>query len=145
MSIYATWLVLGGGEHEDGCAIYAEEPPGSGTLEFSGRPCSCGTPRAPLVYEGSHVLPADTDRRGGEVQVAAIPDFIERDGRVDARGSGLKDWLRLSVASDASSLMRKGEPYVPGGRATVVLTRPLVEELRDTLTLWLEREECTDG
>lgn len=140
MSIYSTWLLLDG--HEDNCAVWVETDPG--VFEFCDRPCSCGTPRVPIVYEGSHVLPADTDRRGGVVGVAAIPDFITRDGRDDARGEGLKDWLRLSVHSEPSTTRYRGAAYVGGGDATVVLTRPLVEELRDTLTAWLEREPIDD-
>jgi hypothetical protein len=140
MSIYATWLSLSAGNHEDGCAVYVEDPPGSACFEFSGKPCDCGTPRAPLVYEGSHVLPSDSDRRGGGIDVAGIPDFIERDGRDDAQGSGLKDWLRMSVHSDPSTETYEGEPYVRGGDADVVLDRRGVEELRDTLTAWLNRE-----
>jgi hypothetical protein len=139
MSIYGTWLSLGEDEHEDGCAAWVEVEPGD--EERSGQPCSCGTPRAPIVYEGSHVLPADTDPRGGSIDVAAIPDFITRDGRDDARGEGLKDWLRLSVRARPSRERHHGKPYVRGGDATVVLTRPLVSELRDTLTAWLERDE----
>lgn len=138
MSIYATWLSLGEDEHDHGCAVWVEVEPGC--FEHSGKPCSCGTPRSPIAYEGSHVLPADTDRRGGNVDVAAIPDFIEREGRDDAKGEGLKDWLRLSVHARPSLEQYQGEPYVTGGDATVVLTRPLVEELRDTLTAWLERD-----
>lgn len=131
MSIYATWLSLGDDEHEDGCAVYVEDPPGSDCFEFSGRPCSCGTPRAPIVYEGSHVLPSPGDRRGGYIDVAAIPNHIERDGRDDDGEGALKDWLRLTVGNP---------PSASTGDACVVLDRPLVVELRDTLTAWLERE-----
>lgn len=143
MSIYGTWLSLGEAEHEDGCAVWAEVKPGR--FEFSGKPCSCGLPRAPLIYEGSHVLPADTDPRGGSVDVAAIPDFITRDGRDDAPEGALKDWLRLSVHARPSRGLYRGKPYMKGGDATVVLTRPLVVELRDTLTAWLERDEEMTG
>jgi hypothetical protein len=45
------------------------------------------------------------------------------------------------VDADPSTLLYEGKPYVAGGHATVVLTRSHVEELRDTLTAWLEREE----
>lgn len=138
MSIYGTVLSLADDEHEDGCAIWVEVEPGC--FEHSGKPCSCGIPRAPIVYEGSHVLPADTDRRGGEVQVATIPDFITRDGRDDAPEGTLKDWLRLSVRSKPSKTRHEGRVYVPGGSADVVLNRAHVTELRDTLSAWLERE-----
>jgi hypothetical protein len=144
MSIYATWLSLSADDHEDGCAVYVEDPPGSHCFEFSGKPCDCGTPRAPLVYEGSHVLPSNADRRGGCIDVAGIPDFIERDGRDDAKGSGLKDWLRLSVMNEESTLQYEGKSYVRGGDAAVVLDRRGVEELRDTLTAWLDRESIPD-
>ena len=122
MSIYATWLSLSDDEHEESCAVYAETRPGSGIFEFSGEPCDCGLPGAPIVYQGSHVLPSDDDARGGTVDVAAIPDFIVRDGRDDAQG----DWLRLSVYAEDDA---------------VVLTRSHVERLRDTLTKWLDAEE----
>jgi hypothetical protein len=133
MSIYASWLTLGDGEHEDGCAIYVEDPPGSNCFEFSGEPCDCGTPRAPIVYEGSHVLPSNTDRRAGYIDVAGIPDHIVREGREDGREGVPKDWLRLSVGSVPSTTMYG---------AALVLDRALVMELRDTLTAWLEREEA---
>lgn len=138
MSIYATWLSLGETEHEDGCAVWVEVEPGC--FEHSGKPCTCGLPRCPIVYEGSHVLPSDADRRGGGVDIASIPDFIERDGRDDAQGAGLKDWLRLSVSASPSTTRDRGKPYVRGGHVTVVLTRQQVQEVRDTLTSWLERE-----
>lgn len=98
---------------------------------------------APIVYEGSHVLPSDSDRRGGAVEVAAIPNHIERHDRPELPDGTLKDWLRLSVHSLDSNCIsesRDGKPpYVKGGDSTVVLTRPQVERLRETLTAWLER------
>lgn len=138
MSIYATWLVLDECEHEEDCGIWVESDPGC--FEATGR-CDCGRPRSPLVYEGSHVLPSDDDRRGGHVLACAIPDHITRDGRDDAPEGALKDWLRLSVGNPPSVEQRRGKPYVPGGQAVVVLDRAHVTELRDTLTAWLEREE----
>lgn len=143
MSIYATWLMLDGSDHVDGCAVYVETEPGS--FEFSGRECDCnrGMREAPIVYEGSHVLPSTDDRRGGYVEVGGIPDFIERDGRDDAQGYGLKDWLRIGIGALPSIEQYEGGPYVEGGHATVVLERRQVEELRDTLAEWLEREESS--
>ncbi len=138
MSIYATTLVLADDEHEGGCAILAEVEPG--LFDFSGKPCDCGTPRAPLVYEGSHVLPSGDFRRGGSLDLACIPDFITRDGRDDAQGSGPKDWLRLSMTCVESTTFYEGRPYVAAGSATLVLNRRHVTELRDSLTAWLERE-----
>jgi hypothetical protein len=133
MSIYGTTLSLGDDEHEEGCAIWVEVEPGC--FEHSGKPCDCGIPRAPIVYEGSHVLPSDDDRRGGGLDVAEIPDHIEREGREPPF-----DYLRLSVRNLPSRELWKGSPYVSAGDATVVLDRPLVKELRDTLTAWLNRE-----
>jgi hypothetical protein len=138
LSIYATWLHLSDDDHEDGCAIYVEVSPGC--FEFSGESCDCGIPRAPIRYEGSHVLPAQDAPRAGSVDVAGIPDHITRDGRDDAPEGALKDWLRLSVWNAPSELRRDGEPYVAGGRGVVVLDRRSVAELRDTLTAWLDRE-----
>jgi hypothetical protein len=132
VSIYGTRLSLSNDEHEDGCAIWVEVEPGC--FEHSGNPCDCGIPRAPLVYEGSHVLPGDDDRRGGGIDVAEIPNHIEREGREPPF-----DYLRLSVYNLPSIETYKGKPYVAAGNAAVVLDRLLVEELRDTLTAWLDR------
>lgn len=100
---------------------------------------------APIVYEGSHVLPSDGDRRGGSVEVAAIPNHIERPDRPELPEGALKDWLRLAVRSVDSESWCQGEwrsgPYVEGGDATVLLTRRQVTRLRDTLTSWLDRPE----
>jgi hypothetical protein len=126
VSIYATWLHLSDGAHEEDCAVWEETPPTSGTFQLGEEPCDCGMPLAPIAYRGSHVLPSDDDPRGGSVDVAGIPDFITRDGRDDARGEGLKDWLRLLIDADGGA---------------VVLTRRHVRLLRDTLTEWLDAEE----
>lgn len=135
MSIYATWLCLDGDDHDvDRCAAYYDS--GDRIFEFTGKPCDCGAAKKsqPIIYKGSHVLPSDDDPRGGHVFVCAIPDHITRDGRDDAPEGALKDWLRLSVDADGAS-------YHGGAQAEVVLDRPLVEQLRDTLTHWLEAKE----
>jgi hypothetical protein len=137
MSIYGTILSLSEDEHEDGCDIYVEIRPGF--FEFSGKPCSCGTPRAPLVYEGSHVLPSDGDPRGGGVTLALISAHVEREDRPELPEGTLKDWLRLDVRNEPSAETYKDKPYVAGGSSTVVLTRQLVTDLRDALTGWLDR------
>jgi hypothetical protein len=144
MSIYATWLSIE--DQRQTAADFAAHGINYGVIGEDG-PLDIETDLspedydAPIVYEGSHVLPSDDARRGGSIDVAAIPDFIERDGRDDAQGTGLKDWLRLSVDSEDSIEQYEGKPYVQGGRAVVVLTRQQVERLRDTLTEWLEVEE----
>lgn len=139
MSIYATWLVLDGSDHDvENCAAYVEAI--EGVWDFSGKPCTCAAwKRQPIVYEGSHILPSDGDRRGGGIEVGGIPDHITREGRDDAPEGSLKDWLRIGIWADASTEQYKGKPYVAAGDATVVLPRSLVEELRDTLTAWLDR------
>lgn len=142
MSIYATWLSIEdaretAAEMEAAGISYGvigEDGPIDDLDELDPEELD-----APIVYEGSHVLPSDNDRRGGSVEVAAIPDHITRDGRDDASEGALKDWLRLSVDSLDSIKTYKDAPYVSGGSATVVLTRNQVERLRDTLTAWLGR------
>lgn len=135
MSIYCSSLMFSDDDHTHGCAFYVEDPPGSDCYEISGRPCDCGIPTAPLIYQGSHVLPSDSDSRGGDVEIADIPDFIRRDGRDDGQGTGLKDWIRLTVVESP-------ETYGPPqrGLATVVLTREQAGGMRDWLTTWLDRE-----
>lgn len=94
---------------------------------------------APIVYEGSHVLPSDDDRRGGCVDLAVIPPHIERGGCDDApREDGrVFPWLRLGVSAEPSELEYEGKPYTPGGHVTVILTRSQVTRLRDSLDDWL--------
>jgi hypothetical protein len=124
VSIYASWRGLDC-EHEDGCKYWVE----SGDCVFEpGDPddCTCGLPLAPLLYQGSHVLPSDDDPKGGCIEIASIPDHITREGRDDAPEGALKDWLRFGV-------------YTAEDDVTLVLTRRHVEFLRDQLTGWLER------
>jgi hypothetical protein len=141
VSIYGTFFCLDGegDEHSRDCEKYIETAPDC--FEQSGKLCSCGAWRnQPIVYEGSHVLPSDDDRRGGTIELAEIPQHIAREGRNDAPEGALKDWLRLGVWSGESTEQHNGAPYVAAGDATVILTREHVTELRDALTGWLERE-----
>lgn len=138
MSIYGTWLMFDT-DHEDDCAVWVKE---DDCWHIGDAPCDCGTPNAPIIYEGSHVLPSDDDRRGGWLEVGAIPGFITRDGRDD--GNGLWDWLRIGIGALPSLEQYQGKPYMAAGQATVVLTRRQVQQLRDTLTSWLEREPDHD-
>jgi hypothetical protein len=126
VSIYATWLSLGDDEHEEGCAVYKEDPPGSGIFEWSDKPCDCDLLRCPLKYAGSHILPSMQDARTGWLDVAAIPDHVTREGQEFGGEGERKPFLRLSV----------GFPY-----CAIVLPRDLVVELRDTLSAWLDAEE----
>lgn len=124
MSIYATWLCFADDEHHESCAVWDEVSPG--VYAMGNDECSCGQPDAPLTYQGSHVLPSDDDPRGGSLLVCAIPDHISHDDRPDVPEGTLKDWLRVSLYAYNDA---------------VVLTRPQVERLRNTLTAWLGREE----
>jgi len=79
----------------------------------------------PYAYQGSHVLPADDDRRDdGEVlQLAEVPSHITRDGRDDRPEDGAPwPWLRLSVYAE-----------------DLVLNRGQVAELHKALGAWLDR------
>jgi hypothetical protein len=86
---------------------------------------------APIIYQGSHVLPADSSPRAGSVELALIPSHITRDGR-DDRPEDEKPWawLRLSVGAHAST-------YGGGGDATVLLTVRQATRLRDSISEWL--------
>lgn len=78
---------------------------------------------APIIYRQSHVLPSDTDPRGGSLDLAYVPGFITRDGRnvdgeenPDCDHEGVWPWLRLSVSpvqppAEARRLARKGRRY----------------------------------
>lgn len=128
MSIYGSMSAPDDSDHEDGCAIYVEDPPGSGCYEFSGKPCDCGQPDAPLVYQGSHVLPSDTDKRGGVVDIAFIASHVTRDGR-DDRPEDETPWpyLRLGV-----------------NEGIVVLTVRNVQQIHASLTEWLDAVGARD-
>lgn len=90
---------------------------------------------APIIYQGSHVLPSHDDPRGGSVSLALIPPHITRDGRDDrTEGEGPWPFLRLDVSSHSTT--NHG-----GCLATVVLTDQQVLRLRDALTKWLLQAE----
>lgn len=123
MSIFATWLLI---EHpDDWIASLESDGINAGVIGDDTDERQLGSP---YVYQGSHILPALTDPRGGWVEVAAIPDHITRDGRDDGH-EGAHDWLRLTV----------GETLEDQG--TVLLDRVQVGALRDTLSEWLTTDE----
>lgn len=121
MSIYCTTFDMGG-EHTGQCArvkrvgrkVYEQD---------DSKPCTCGS--APIRYQGSHILPSDSDERNGIVRLGAIPPHITRNGRYNRRGDRWHRWLRLSVEADAG--------------ATVVLTKKQAMALRDALNDWLKQ------
>lgn len=121
MSIYSSLAAPDDGDHViPGCASYVEHP--VGFWEFSGLPCDCGQPDAPLVYQGSHIVPDGSDERGGSVHLALIPSHVTRDGRDDQPEDGAPwPFLRFGV-----------------NESTVVLTRPHVEQIVESLSQWLD-------
>jgi hypothetical protein len=159
VSIYATCFTISDDEHEHSCAKYrflGEYPldevwhtEGVAMVTNGGTPgmdlayarvpgasCTCGNP-APLIYQGSHVNPADDDPRGGSLSVAAIPNFCHPSVRgTDAEDGPPVEFLRVDMAEDEATY-HGGNP----GYATVVLDRAQVVKFRDCLTQWLENEE----
>lgn len=85
-----------------------------------------GEPGPPILYQASHILPADTDPRGSSVSLAEVPGHITRDGRDDGPDDefGVWPWLRLSV-----------------GAEDVVLDEQLVRGLHEALGGWLDARD----
>jgi hypothetical protein len=157
LSIYATCFTISDDEHKPSCAKYRllGEYPLDEAFSVQGgvlyvpagelhrvyarvleASCTCGNP-APLIYQGSHVNPADDDPRGGSLSVAAIPNFCHPSVRgTDAEDGPPVEFLRVDVAEDETTY-HGGNP----GYATVVLDRAQVQKFRDCLTGWLESEE----
>jgi hypothetical protein len=91
---------------------------------------------APLIYQGSHVLPEDSHPRGGYVGLAHIAAHVRfwrenPDAPLhDEPWLPAEPFLRLSVVADETT-------YQGGGDATVVLTSRQATRLRDALNDWL--------
>lgn len=84
---------------------------------------------APIIYQGSHVLPADDDPRGGRLCLGEIPSFITRDGHdMDLEDEAPRPWLRFSVDPDIRTY--EGDP------TTVVLDASQVRALIYELGRW---------
>lgn len=140
MSIYGTVVSLDL-SHADSCNMWVEDGDSLAYSLDESRPCTCGLPDAPLVYQGSHVLPGPDDRKGGWLDLAVIPDHITRDNHPEGREGQRKSYLRLLIGSPDSDTLYEGKPYIPGGDAALILHRRHVERLRDAMTNWLEAEE----
>lgn len=84
---------------------------------------------APWIYQGSHILPADTDSRGGEIGLALIPSHITRDGRDDQPEDGTPyPWLRLHLT--------------PTGDDPCVLINPAqARHLIEQLSTWVDQAD----
>lgn len=134
MSVWGTFWSADQDDHTNECGQWV--PLGkTGAHEWSyqldhSRPCSCGQPGSPIVYRGSHILPADTDQRGGVLQLAEIPSYITRDGRDDGPDDAVTPWpyLRLSI-----------------GQEDTVLDERLVEALHGALGEWLTARTATQA
>jgi hypothetical protein len=122
VSIYAS-LDAPDDDHTTECGVYVETSPGCFDFDEDGE-CTCGLLTAPIVYQGSHILPAMTDERDGHVDLALIPGHIERDGRERETPDEDTPWpyLRFGV---------NGE--------TVVLDVAGVERVHASLDHWLRR------
>lgn len=89
----------------------------------------CGLP---WQYQGSHVLPAEGDPRGGSIGLAEIPSHITRDRRDDQPEDGTPwPWARLSI--DAGD-----------GHAAAVITPTQARHLAAQLTDWADSTGDTD-
>lgn len=133
MSIYGSLAAPSDDEHEDGCAIYVEESPGCFT--FSGNPCDCGLPQAPIIYQGSHLLPSMEDPRGGFVDIALIPAHV-------------RYWRENPDAPIESEPDFPPEPFIRFGvnGEVVVLDERAVTKIHKTLGWWIgAREGRIDG
>jgi hypothetical protein len=124
MSIYATTVMIDDDEHDPGCAQLVAVPGTAAMLTLDpAQPCTCAA--GPIAYQGSHILPADTDPRAGTFDLGAIPGFItglDRPALHDGDGEDwpYHPWLRVSVNAE-----------------TVVLDRRQVERVREELDRWL--------
>lgn len=124
MSIYGSLPAPCDDEHADDCGAWDKS---DGVWSLSKRPCTCGQPDAPLVYQGSHVLPSDDDKRGGWVDIACI-------------GAHVRFWRENPDAStDDEPDWPNVEPFLRFGvnSETVVLTQRNVEQIAATLNEWL--------
>ena len=103
-----------------------------GTISGLGGPGDDETLGPPWDYRGSHILPADTDPRGGEIGLALIPSHITRDGRDDQPEDGAPwPWLRLSLDG------------LPGDDPAIVINPAQARYLAGQLTVWADRAEGT--
>lgn len=131
MSIYGSLDAPSDDEHEEGCAYYKGW--GGDSLEFSGKPCDCGQPSAPLVYQGSHVLPEAGDKRGGDVDIALISAHVRY----------WREHPDAPSASEPDSDTHPPEPFLRFGvnEGRVVLDVAGVQRVATTLNEWLEAIE----
>ena len=85
----------------------------------------------PYVYQGSHILPSETDGLDVTcpVQLAEVPSHITRDGRDDRPEDGAPwPWMRLSL-----------------GQEDTVLHARQVRKMWEVMGAWLEQVEGRAG
>lgn len=89
---------------------------------------------APLIYQGSHVLPEADHPRGGHVGLACINAFVrhyrEHPDSEEEPWLPLEPYLRLDVKADDATAQG-------GAYATVVLTVEQASRLRAALDEWI--------
>jgi hypothetical protein len=112
VSIYASWLLLAGGDTD------ADGP-------------------APLIYRGSHISPADDGGRDGWVEVAAIPNHCHPAIRGKPSGELTHEVILAHPVEFLRLSLGEGEA-TDAPQVTVVLDRSQVEHLQVTLTTWLD-------
>lgn len=85
------------------------------------------------TYQGSHILPAEDDPRGGVIGLALIPSHITRDARDDQPADGTPwPWLRMSIDDT-------------DGHAAAVLNPALARHLAQQLTDWADSTQEQPG
>lgn len=117
MSIYGSTWDTDADDHEQDCARWVEcdcpDSPVAHSRWMGGndgrhwrydgdRPCSCLC--GPIIYQGSHVLPSNEDRRGGSLGFGEIAGDITRDGRDDGPEDEDQPWpyLRVTMRADGA-------------------------------------------
>lgn len=131
MSIYGSLDAPSDDEHEEGCAYYKGW--GTSSLELSGQPCDCGQPSAPLVYQGSHILPEPGEQRGGYVDIALISPHVRY----------WREHPDSPSATEPDMDTHPPEPFLRLGvnEGTILLDVAGVRRVHDTLHDWLEAIE----
>ena len=126
MSIYCSIFDFDS-EHSKKCARMSKHKSIRGVWDYDeSKPCTCGT--APILYQGSHILPSNKDQRKGDIGIAAIPDHITRDGRDDHPEEGKwYPWLRVHLWG--------------GFQDSLVLDYKQVAAFHAALGNWLERAD----
>lgn len=126
MSIWASLPAPDDTDHEDDCEIWIKH---DHYWEFSGKECTCGTPSAPIIYKGSHILPEKDSERGGNVSIALIPPHVR--------------WWRENPEADNADEPDYPDPPDPYLRLgvnedTVILDVDNVKLVYESLGVWLE-------